>query len=71
MWNGEGLVQVELAEVEAGLARASDPEDAVGVGLVVAAEAAGLVHNSREVGDVGVEDTGVLGVGDDHARGLR
>ena len=39
-------MQVELAEVEARIAGAGDPEDAVRVGLVVVAQAARVVDES-------------------------
>ena len=43
-------MQVELAEVEAGVAGARDPEDAVGVGLVVVAEATRGVNDLDDLG---------------------
>ena len=46
----ERLVQVELAEVEAGVARPRDPEDAVRVRLVVVAEPAGVVDDLDDLG---------------------
>ena len=57
---GEGLVQVELAHVEAGVARAHDPQQRIAVGLVVGAEPARLVHDIHELADVGVVLAGVL-----------
>ena len=45
-------MQVELAEVEAGVARPGDAEDAVGVRLVVVAEAARLVDELDELVDL-------------------
>ena len=43
-------MQVELAEVEARVAGARDPEDAVRVRLVVVAEAARVVDDLDELG---------------------
>ncbi len=66
---GEGLVQVEVTQVEAGFAGTGDAEDAVGVGLVVAGQAAGLVDQVDELLDPRVEDPGVLRVGDHQGGG--
>ena len=50
-------MQVELAQVEAGVAGASDAENPVRVGLVVVAQAAGVVDDLHDLVDMRVEQT--------------
>ena len=57
-------MQVELAQVEARVAGPGDAEDPVRVGLVVVAQAAGVVDDPDDLVDVGVEQPRVLGIGD-------
>ena len=45
MRHRKGFVEIELAKVEAKLAGADHAENAVGVGLIVGAKPAGLVHD--------------------------
>ncbi len=66
----ERLVQVEVAGVEAGVARPGEPQDAVGVGLVGEGQGAGVVQDLDVLVDLRVVDAGVLGVGDHAAHGL-
>ena len=66
----ERLVQVEVAGVEAGVARPREAEDAVGVGLVGERQGAGVVQDLHVLVDLRVVDAGVLGVGDHAAHGL-
>ena len=56
-------MQVKVAQVEAGLFGPGDAQNAVGVGLVVGAQPAGLMHYLHELGDAGVEDAGIFRVG--------
>ncbi len=63
----EGLVQVELAHVEAGVAGADDAEQAVAVGLVVGGEAAGPVHEIDELAQLRIEEAGILRAGEHDA----
>ena len=62
-------MQVEVAGVEAGVARPCEPQDAVGVGLVGEGQSAGLVKHLDVLVDLRVVDAGVLGVGDHAAHG--
>ena len=61
-------MEVELAEIEPGVARARDSEDAVGVRLVVVAEAARVVDEVDDLVDVRVEEPRVLGIRDHEPR---
>ena len=63
-------MQVEVAGVEAGVARPREAEDAVGVGLVGERQGAGVVQDLDVLVDLRVVDAGVLGVGDHAADGL-
>ena len=63
-------MQVEEAHIKAGVARAGHAEKAVGVGLVVSAETARLVHELGELEDVLVVNAGILGVGDEEGGGV-
>ena len=67
----ERLVQVEVADVEAGVAGTGDAEDAVGVRLVVRGERADAVRGVDALLDRRVVDAGVLGVGDHDRRRAR
>ena len=66
---GEGLVQVELAHVEAGVARPHDAQQRVAVRLVVGAKPARLVHDIDEFADTRVVLPGILGIGQHQAGG--
>ena len=57
-------MQVEVAGVEAGVARPREAHDAVGVGLVGERQGAGVVQHLDVLVDLRVVDAGVLGVGD-------
>ena len=57
-------MQVEMTQVEPEFPGPRDTEDAVGVGLVDGAHPADLVDGLGVVAYPGVEDAGVLGVGD-------
>ena len=63
---GEGLVQVEVDDVEAHVARADHPQDRVEVGAVVIHEAPDLVHRCRDLDDVLLEQPEGVGVGEHH-----
>ncbi len=65
----EGLVQHEHAGVEAELARADLAHHAVEIGVVVEAEAAGLMHHAHPFLDVGIVDAHVVGVVDHQGGG--
>ena len=67
----ERLVQVEVADVESGVACAGDAEDAVGVRLVVRGECADAVRGIHPLPDGGVVDARVLGVRHHDRRGAR
>ena len=72
MGGRESLVQVELAHIEADVAGADDAEQAVAVGLIVSAKAAGLVHEIDELANTRIEEAGVLWAGEhDAGRALR
>ena len=62
-------MQVEVACVESRVPGPGDAQDAVGVRLVVAAQATRLMDQPHELRDAGVEQPGVLGVGDEQGRG--
>lgn len=63
--SGEGLVQVEEAHIKAGVPSAGDAQQAVGIGLVVSAQAALGVDVVHKFLHVAVVHAGVLGVGHD------
>jgi len=65
----ERLVQVEVAQVEARVARPGDAQDAVRVRLVVAAQPAHVVDRPHELLDARIEDARVLGIGDEQRGG--
>ena len=68
----EGLVQVKVAEVKAGLPGPGDPQYSIGVRLIVRAKAPCLVDDLYELADPGVKDAGVFRVGDqERGRSLR
>ena len=62
-------MQVELAQVESGIDRSRDCNQPVGVSHVVGTQSTGVVNNAHDLVDVGVEDPGVLGIGDHEAGG--
>ena len=59
---GEGLVQVEVHDVEAHVARPREAHDRVQVGAVVVQRGAHAVHDLGDLGDVLVEDPERVGV---------
>ena len=63
------LCRLNWQRSKPGVARPRDAEDAVGVRLVVVADAAGVVHELDELVDLRVEDARVLGVRDHQAGG--
>ena len=70
VWGGEGLVQVEEAHIKAGVARAGHAKKAIGVRLVISAQAARLVDELGELQHILVVNAGVLGVRDEEGRGV-
>ena len=62
-------MQVEEGHIEVSFRGARDSEQAVGVGLVVAAEDALLMCEASELLDADVEDARVLGVREEYRRG--
>ena len=60
-------MQVEEAHVKPGVAGAGDAEEAVGIGLVIAAHAAHAVDKVGKLLDAEVVQSGILGVGADKA----
>ncbi len=64
---GERLVQVEVHDVEAHVARAADAHDRVQVGAVVVEGRAGVVDDARDLLDVRVEEAERVGVGEHEA----
>ncbi len=55
-------MKVKLAEIEASIPRPSYPYYAVGIRLIICAEATGLMDDVDELRDFGVEYSRVLGV---------
>ena len=68
---GERLVQVHVDDVEAHVARAHLAEDRVEVRAVVVQQAAGLVHDARDLLDAALEHAERGGIGEHDAGGLR
>src|SRR5204862_6002579 len=62
--DGEGLVQVHVHDVEPHVAGASHTQDGVQVGAVVVEQAADLVRGRGDLGDVLLEETEGVGVGE-------
>ncbi len=65
--DGEGLVQVEVHEVEAQVAGADDAEQGVQVGAIAVHQAAAVVDQLDDLFDVLVEETERVRVGQHHA----
>ncbi len=63
----ERLVQVEVHDVEAHVARAADAHDRVQVRAVVVERGAGVVDDAGDLLDVGVEEAERVGVGEHQA----
>ena len=67
---GEGLVEVQVDQVEAHVAGADHAHDGVEVGAVVVAQAAGVVDDLGDGQDVGVEEAQGVGVGEHEGGGV-
>ena len=65
--DGEGLVQVEVHQVEAQIAGADDAEQGVQVGAVAVHQAAAVVHELDDLLDVLIEEAERVGIGQHHA----
>ena len=63
----EGLVQVEVHDVEAQLGRLGDPDDRVQVGAVAVDQPAGLVHQPGDLQHVLLEEAQRVGIGQHEA----
>ena len=63
-------MQVQVNHIKAGVARADDAHDGVEVGAVIVAQAAGLVDNLGDLGDVRVEQADGVGVGEHQPCGV-
>ena len=64
---GEGLVQIDVHDIEAHVARTAHAEHGVEVGSVVVHQTATIVHQSCYLWNLGFEDTQGVGVGHHHA----
>ena len=67
MRSGERLVQVDVHDVKSQVARTALAQHWVEVGTVVVHQAASLVHELGNLGDVVLKDTQSVGVGHHHA----
>ena len=61
-------MQVEMAQIKAGISRPGYPQQAIGVGLIIRTKTANRVHHLDELIDDGIEDTGIVGVGNKQRR---
>jgi hypothetical protein len=62
-------MEIEVAQIESGFPGAGDSENAVGVRLVVGAQASGLVNSPDKIRNPGIKDSRVFRVGDQKAGG--
>ena len=67
---GKGLVEVQVQDVHADLARPHDAQDGVHVGPVAVDETAPVVDDPGDLADVLLEETQGVGVGDHDPRRL-
>ena len=65
--DGEGLVQVEVHQVEAQVARADDAEQGVQIRAVAIHQAAAAMHQLNHLFDVLIKETQCVRVGEHHA----
>ena len=68
MGSAQGLVQIEETKVEVCLFRSGDSKNPVDIRLIVSADAACFVYDTRVLCDVGIEYPDVFGIGDEQAR---
>ena len=68
---GEGLVQIEVHDVEAHVARTHGAQERVHVGSVIIEQASATVHQRRDLLDVFLEETQGVGIGHHDAGNIR